>query len=471
MKNIIKTVVSFLAVISLTCIGLFYCAKVTERKESKEKFAGFYEEENLDVLFLGSSHVLNGIFPMELWHEYGIVSYNMAGHGNRPAMNYWILKNALEYTTPKLVVLDVCMLGLDEKIGSLEQLHISVDHIPYSRTKVEMINDLVEDEEKRNDFLWKFSTYHHRWNELTKADFVMETDYEKGAQTRIDVAVPAELIQLDEDDTLLEKDALGVEYVCKIIEECKEREIEILITYLPFPDDSGWQAESDYMKKIAEDYDVNFLDFHQLLPQVNLNTDFYDADSHMNPSGARKISSYIGGFIMENYEIDDQRENNLYDTWHDDYELYVKYKKEKISGEEELKNLLMLLNDKDFSYGIYLKPWNTVGSYPVLVELLNGMGMDYSKVPNEDIFIMVDNRSGERSYLHLFENLQTDFADFSMFYNDDGHLELTNSASDSLIITYSDMAVVVFDNTDLSFVTQKSFVLGDTVLEFAAEKE
>ncbi len=470
MKNIIKAVVSFFVVAVLIGSGIFYCAKVTERKESKEKFAGFYEEENLDVLFLGSSHVLNGIFPMELWKEYGIVSYNMAGHGNRPAMNYWILKNALEYANPKLVVLDVCMLGMDEKIGNLEQLHISVDHIPYSRTKVDMINDLVEDEEKRNDFLWKFSTYHNRWSELTKEDFVPATDYEKGAQTRIGVAVPAQVITLEKEDEFIEE-GLGVEYVRKIIEECKERDIEILVTYLPFPDDTGWQAESDYMKEIAADYGVNFLDFHTLLEQVNLNTDFYDRDSHMNPSGARKITDYIGRFIMENYEIEDERENSLYDSWHEDYELYIKFKKENISKEEELKNLLMLLKDEDFSFGVYFEPWNEIASYPVLVELLDNMGIVYSEIPNEDYFLFVDNRTGERKQLHLFEELNTEFADFSMFYNDAGHLELTNSASDSLIITYSDIAVVVFDNSDMSFVTQKSFTLQDAVLDFEAEQK
>lgn len=469
MKKIIGSIVSFLAVAGMIAVGLIYFSDLTERKDSIEKFGDFYETEEFDVLFLGSSHVLNGIFPMELWNEYGIVSYNMGGHANRMALNYWVLKNALDHTTPKLVVLDAYMLGLEEKVASLEQVHMSADHFPYSQTKVDMIHDLVEEEDRRSDFLWKFSTYHNRWNELEKEDFVKEMTPEKGAESRIDVAVPTEVFYFDADFKIPE-DGVGVEYARKIIEECQKREIDILITYLPFPENTGWQGESNRMKDIAAEYGVNFLDYYTLLEQVNINTDFYDKDSHMNPSGARKVTSYIGNYIMQNYAVEDQRENESYSSWHDDYEAYVEFKKGNICKEEELKNYLMLLSDKDFSFGIYFKPWNIIGSYPVLVELLNNMGINYSEIPNEDYFLLVDNFSGERKVMKLFETMETKFADFSMFYNDDGQLEFTNSEAESMIITNSDIAIVVFDNTDLSFVDQANFILKDMPMEFEENK-
>ena len=466
MKEIVKTIISFLVVAGLIVMGLMYFSNLTERKDSKEKFAGFYGEEEIDVLFLGSSHVLNGIFPMELWNDYGIVSYNMAGHGNRMAMNYWTLKNALDYKEPKLVVLDACMLGTDEKIGNLEQLHILVDHMPYSQTKVDMINDLVDDKDRRSDFLWKFSTYHNRWNVLAERDFVLSETPEKGAESRIDVAVPVETVLFDREYMVPEEDGLGVEYAIKIIEECQKSGIDLLITYLPFPDKTGWQGESNRMAGIAKEYGVDFLDYYTLLEQVNLNTDYYDKDSHMNPSGARKVTKYIGEYIMSNYPIEDQRENEAYSSWHEDYEAYVKFKKENIQKETELKNYLMLLNDSSFSFGIYFKPWSQIAQYPVLVELLGNMGINYSEIPNEDLFLLMDKVNGETREMRLFENMESEFGTFSMFYNEDGQLEFTNSEAESMIITQSDLAIVVFDNTDLSFVDQASFVLNDMPMEF-----
>ena len=55
MKKIIKSVVSFVAVAGMIVLGLAYFSDLTERKESKAKFAEFYEEENIDVLFIGLS--------------------------------------------------------------------------------------------------------------------------------------------------------------------------------------------------------------------------------------------------------------------------------------------------------------------------------------------------------------------------------------------------------------------------------
>ena len=471
MKNIIKAIFSTFIVVGMIVLGLIYFSDITERKDSREKYEDFYSSANIDVLFLGSSHVLNGILPMELWNEYGIVSYNMAGTGNRIPLNYWILKNALEYTRPKLVVMDAYMLSKDEKIASLEQMHMSGDHIPYSQTKVEMINDLVDEEERRNDFLWKFSTYHNRWDELEERDFKNEITPEKGAMSLIDVAAPEEMRYFEADYKIPEEDGLGVEYMYKIIEECQEQGINILITYLPFPDNTGWQGESNRMAEIAMECGVDFLDYYTLLSQINLNTDFSDESSHMNPSGARKVTRYIGNYIVQNYAVDDQRENELYADWHEDYEDYVEFKKKNIREEVELKNFLMLLNDKDFSYGVYLKPWNHIASHPVLIELLAGMGINFTEVSNEDMFIVVDNMTGERKELRLFETLDTRFGEFSMFYNDDGHLELANSEAESMIITYSDLAIVVFDNSDLSFVDQMKVTLQDAQLEFLEDVE
>lgn len=471
MKKTIQAMVSFLIVGALVVGGLFYLANLTQRKESLNKFGGFYEQESdFDVLFVGQSHVLNGIFPMELWNDYGIVSYNLAGHGNRPATTYWMMKNALQYTNPKLVVFDCGMIGEDEKTGPIEQLHISIDSIPYSKIKVDMINDLIENEKQREEFLWNFSTYHNRWNEIEKNDFVPQYSVEKGAESRIDVAVPDELVYFEEDLDLKEE-TLGMEYTRHLIEECQEAGIEVLLTYLPFPDNTGWQKEANSVWDIAEEYGVDYLDYYTLLEQVNLNTDFYDPNSHMNPSGARKITEYIGKYIMENYPIEDQRENEVYSSWHEDYEAYTEFKKNNIRKEEELKNYLMLLNDKNISYGIYIKPWNTIGNYPVLVELLSNIGIDYSQIPNEDIFLLIDNVKNERKEMRLFETMESRFAEFSMFYNDDGQLELTNSEADSMIITRSDIAVVVFDNSDLSFIDQANFVLKDMPMEFGENTE
>lgn len=68
---------------------------IVARKDSYFKYEPFFkQEENFDVLFMGTSHVLNAVYPMELWNDYGIVSYNFGGHGNYLPTTYCIMKNA-----------------------------------------------------------------------------------------------------------------------------------------------------------------------------------------------------------------------------------------------------------------------------------------------------------------------------------------------------------------------------------------
>ena len=62
--------------------------KVVQRKHSTVKYSDFWElSEQIDVLFFGSSHILNGINPLFLYEEYGITS----SRGN------WIEKRGIYY--------------------------------------------------------------------------------------------------------------------------------------------------------------------------------------------------------------------------------------------------------------------------------------------------------------------------------------------------------------------------------------
>ena len=142
------------------------------RKTSYIKNADFYSyEEDYDVLFLGSSHMVMGISPMELWNDYGIVSYNLANYGQWLPVDYWVLRNALDYTKPKLVVLDVRAIDINQNKFSPEhisQLHEVFDNMPLSKNKIEAVFDLLP-EGKRMEYLFDFSIYHTRWNEIDES--------------------------------------------------------------------------------------------------------------------------------------------------------------------------------------------------------------------------------------------------------------------------------------------------------------
>ena len=458
MKRIIKNSICILSVILLVTGGLAGASRILERKDSRNKLAEFYENDiEYDVLFFGQSHVLNGVFPMVLWRNYGITSYNMAGHGNRMPLNYWVVKAALKHTTPKVVVLDTAMVSFEDKATSLEQLHISLDAIPYSKLKREMVRDLVDEADRRMDFLWEFSTYHNRWSDLKEEDFRLNLTPEKGAESRINVAVPA--LNMENVESWSQGETLGSVYLEKILLECEERNIPVLLTYLPFPDDTGWRKEVSLAGSIAKKYGVDFLDYDTLYSLVNANTDFYDRDSHMNPSGAGKITDFLGGYLATRFELEDHRKDPAYDYWWRDYQKYYQFKLENLKKEEELKNVLMLLRDEDISFGIYVKPHNSISRHPVLPELLNNMGMAYETFPQSETFWVINRAKNLKESVSLFEEKETSFGTFRLYYNEDGHLELAGNRGESMILTHEDLGIMIFDAIQKEVIDTKTFNL------------
>ena len=110
MKSFLKRAVSVLVLLTLVCSGVLFLTRALAMTEGPEKNGSFLQEDrDYDVLFFGSSHAVNGIYPMELWKDYGITSYNLSGHGAGLAASYWTMRLATQYHKPRVAVLDVLL--------------------------------------------------------------------------------------------------------------------------------------------------------------------------------------------------------------------------------------------------------------------------------------------------------------------------------------------------------------------------
>ncbi len=355
--NKLKIIIKIIAFLILFAVLYIAVEFVLEERTSNDKYAEFFrEKQDFPVLFMGNSHVTNDIFPMEMYHDYGIVSYNFGGHANTMPTTYWIIKNALDYTSPKLIVLDMRSVGSEllhsEKV---RYLHISLDCFPMSKNKYEAVRDILPDREERNEFLWKMWIYHDRWDELEKLDFTGERKYEKGAESRINVSRTANKNDVEYDRSIkLTKETLGEVYLSRIIKECREKNIEVLLTYLPVSIKDDNLAEINSAADIAAKYDVNFINYNEM-DLVDFDTDYNDSGAHLNPSGARKISEHLGKYIMDNYDIEDLRESDAYESWKKDWVDYEAFKEKNLREEKDPYNFIMLCADKNYEVSAQLR--------------------------------------------------------------------------------------------------------------------
>lgn len=333
-KTLQVLIKSFIFIIILSAC-IFAVMIVLQRKDSRIKYADFFDEakkDHIDVLFMGSSHVINGINPMELFEQYGFTSYNMGGHGSVMQATYWELIEALDYCTPKWVVVDAYMLEknyqyLDEMDGSaseseiktsVEQLHLNMDVWPLNKLKIAAISDLIKEQSVRNEFLFDFLIYHSRWNDLDSEDYKAlfgkeERNSLMGAEMRYDVEIsPVSYPYPSENETLGEH-TVGQEYLMKIIDECQRRGIGVLVTYFPFCATTQDRIAANSAGVIANMYDVPYINMLDA-GIIDLNTDLNDI-GHLNAAGAHKVTDYVGKWLYDNANLKDHRNDEDYADW------------------------------------------------------------------------------------------------------------------------------------------------------------
>lgn len=329
----IKIAVFFILVFMMLGIA----TKVMQRKDSIEKYDNFFEmAEQTDVLFLGSSHVMNSINPVQLYAERGITSYNMSKSGGMLTESYWTLVNALDYCEPKCVVVDLWALDRDYKyldIGDegeeqsaiqnrVSLFHNNMDAFPLSKNKIAAINDLISDAEIRKEFYWDFTLYHDRWSNLNRRDFeVLKGNVNRnellGAKRITEHDAEIDLFQPENIGECVPQDTVCLQYLYKILDLCEERGIQVVMTFFPMATsfEEDWQAVNTGYK-IQEERGIPFIDMlpHDTQTIIDYYTDMCDG-THVNSNGMRKITSYIGEFLANNTDLEDHRNDADYSVW------------------------------------------------------------------------------------------------------------------------------------------------------------
>lgn len=367
------------AVIFILLLGLILgrMQYMFTRKESKKKLARFFQEQaGFDVLFTGISHMETGVSPMELYNDYGITSFNFGESGARLPFAYWTLRNALDYCSPKLVVIDVRRIDLEDKEAD-PYVRTNFDYFPLTKTKAEAVWDLFDGFEDRLSYLFPLIAYHDRWQELRRSDF-------GNIQYRIDNGTfyygKAELAVFDpvhhsyvEPELVYKPGAVGEEYLRRMIELCQGKGIEVLLVELPFPGTRRDQRFANSVQAIADEYGVNFLNYHHIEGVVDYDTDMTN-QTHVNDSGMHKTTYSIGRFITDHYDLPDRRRDSAYASWTQQYnKKFTEYKYKRIGLREEPDVFLMTLADRRVDTYIHIKRGASLYENETIVRLLKNI--------------------------------------------------------------------------------------------------
>ena len=273
-----KGLAFFLIAALLFClITRIFTPKWSGYWKSSDTLTGFYqlEEDSIDTLIIGSSQVISGVSPMELYQNQGISAYSLGTERQPVLCSYTLLKEALD-TQPNLkaVIFEVTELF---NVCDEASYRKGLDYLPLNANKWEAIQSHVAWAEKREQeqngeaaptalsYVLPIIAYHDRWNQLEKADFTYwredRTDPYRGFSIQTNQGAKGTYEPLDEDVSaaLAQPEPEAMEAFTNLVSLCKERNIDLILLKTPRSD---WTLEEyNTTQLLAQQNDLPFLDF------------------------------------------------------------------------------------------------------------------------------------------------------------------------------------------------------------------
>jgi hypothetical protein len=309
----------------------------------------FYSQRNndIDVLFIGSSHVQQGINPFVIWHETGIRSVNLASSALSPGVSWNYANEALKTQKPKIIIIDVYMFHhLPPPIylkgyfyrENPAQLSGFLANLPPSINKINALR-LNAPSELRTRFFFDIISNHTRWKSIGKNNIeYLLTGYDSTHNIRFngyafDIKTTLNIIPNDESYNTMEypvtleiqpMHGLHRETLERLLKLSQKEGFELVLwnapSQNPLNNEFSQRILND-VREFAEQNGILFLDYNYLHLReeagIDFTTDFRDnrENSHCNYIGAEKLSRHIAHFLQETYGLQDYRGVVGYEHW------------------------------------------------------------------------------------------------------------------------------------------------------------
>lgn len=263
------------------------------------------KEDSIDVLFLGDSLVYSSISPMEMYQRQGFTSYLCSTPAQPIYYAQSFLEKALQTQHPKLVVLEADMMFRG---------FVSTDPLVES---VKEVFPLFE--------------YHDRWKHLQPQDWTGEVHYTynnvlKGFRISREIK-PVDRVgsYMDERRNKETIPLINRWILDSIVKQCQEKGCPVLIYSAPSYINWNWKRH-DAVQAYCDQAHIPYLDLNTQIKELGINwkEDTRDHGDHLNFEGAMKVTRYMESYLKMNYDLEDHRQDPVYQSWNDAWINYQK---------------------------------------------------------------------------------------------------------------------------------------------------
>lgn len=259
-------------------------------------------DNTVDVAVIGDSNVYCAFSPMVLWSEYGAASYVSGEPRQHIESSLRLLKNYYTCQSPKLVLLEVDEL-FEADNSFLSSLGIRLEEdIPavkyHSNWKNVRLSTLFTPRQDNysSSTMGQYCEFAAR--AYTGGDYMSDS----GPAVKIPRAARHAL------------DAFA--------DLCSEHGSRLVLLSVPCP--ASWnRARHDAVQAYADQRGLTYLDLNGCAAVgIDWSKDTSDQGIHLNFSGSKAVTEYIGSCLAADGDLTDRRGSPAYSAWDDDCALF-----------------------------------------------------------------------------------------------------------------------------------------------------
>lgn len=312
--NIAKSVLFLVLCFSLVwTLSVWMQPKSTEEigkmKDGSAQLMQYEPPESMDAVAVGNSNLWASFSPMELWGRYGYTAYNCGSTGQQIWQSYQFLKKAFHTQSPGVVFLETDMLFQN---GQDVTFNTKADAVIEAEMGTAFPVLTYHDRWKNPKALLK-----DRWEQAIQNPF-KGYNYKTTLKPFDESAVSAASQAKKESLSIVVKLCLS-----RIVALCQSRQVKLVLFTAPCA--TSWtKGQQQAVAAYAAERQLPYIDFNEMKETLGLdwNTDTRDAGTHLNHSGAQKLTAYLGNYLNQLQIFTDHRSDPSYSSWKDAYSQY-----------------------------------------------------------------------------------------------------------------------------------------------------
>lgn len=322
--------IAFLLVCAIVAQGIGYLV-IPAKSYTRILFHDLYTEydslndnKNIDLVFLGTSHAYRTFNTNYFDQKLRLNSYNFGTSQQTLPGSYYVLNEILKTNKPKQVVFELTYTCFSDKehnplksVILYQYMKPSLDKYKYLFTDFDLekifyalvpaycFREYLTSEDIADKIKLK-STEEYKTYDPAVTYTSTEWMEEKGF-VYTDMEFPEGWIGKREPEPWLEEsmNSKYVEYFYKIIDLCREKDIELIFVTSPSPKGSllevgNYEEINKYFTDIAKKENIDYYDLNLLRQEImNLPDNMYYDTTHVNGKGANIVSDVFSRILKE----------------------------------------------------------------------------------------------------------------------------------------------------------------------------